>query len=61
MPPAPVPRQFQSFTLLVPLEHRIFAQEIAARRFISLSDFFREALSEKLAREKRDEAVAHAR
>jgi hypothetical protein len=39
--------------MLVPVEHRISAQEIADRRFISLSDVFREALAEKLEREKR--------
>lgn len=55
------PRQLQPYTLLVPVEHRVVAQEIATRRYISLSDFFREALAEKLERERRDEAVAHAR
>ena len=47
--------------MLVPVQHRISAQEIATRRYISLSDFFREALAEKLEREQREEAVADAR
>lgn len=47
--------------MLVPVEHRVSAQEIATRRYISLSDFFREALAEKLQREKREEAVTDAR
>jgi hypothetical protein len=49
--------------MLVPVEHRVSAQEIADRRFISLSDVFREAIAEKLKRERepRDEAHADAR
>jgi hypothetical protein len=60
--PDPFPR-LQPFTMLVPVEHRVNAQQIADRRFISLSDLFREAIAEKLERERsaRDEADCHAR
>lgn len=53
-------RSLQSFTMLVPVAHRVSAQEIANRRFISLSDLFREAIAEKIKREARDEASANA-
>ncbi len=47
--------------MLVPAEQRASAQTIADRRFISLSDVIREALAEKLEREKRVELAGAAR
>jgi hypothetical protein len=51
-------RQLQPLTVLVPLEHRVSAQRIADSRFISLADLIREALAEKLDRERREHADA---
>ena len=47
--------------MLVPVEHRVSAQEIANRRFISLSDLFREALAEKIERDRDCREHADAR
>lgn len=63
----PVPRdrsrELRPFTVLVPIAHRTAAQQIADRRHISLSDLFREAVAEKIAREPKagEDVYAHAR
>lgn len=61
MPIEHCPRPLQPFTMLVPVEHRVSAQEIANRRFISLSDLFREALAEKIERDRDCREHADAR
>jgi Arc/MetJ-type ribon-helix-helix transcriptional regulator len=49
-------RDLQRTSVMLPVEQRTSLQQIADRRFLSLSDTIREAISEKLARE-RDEVV----
>jgi Arc/MetJ-type ribon-helix-helix transcriptional regulator len=55
----PSSRELQRTSVLIPAEQRISLQQLADRRYLTLSDTIREAISEKLERE-RDEAT-HAR
>jgi len=57
VPPDRSPRQLQRVSMLIPVEQRSGAQEIADRRFISLSDVIREAIAEKIERAKREDEV----
>ena len=49
-------RELQRPSVMIPVEQRVCLQQIADKRFISLSDTIREAVREKIERE-RDEAT----
>lgn len=49
-------RELQRTSVMIPVSQRNCLQELADRRYLSLSDTIREAISEKLERE-RDEAT----
>ena len=56
MPAAERPsRELQRTSVMLPVSQRLSLQELADKRYLSLSDTIREAISEKLERE-RDEA-----
>ena len=61
MPAERTSRELQRTSVMVPVAQRVELQELADRRYLSLSDTIREAIAEKIKRERREEAQAGGR
>jgi Arc/MetJ-type ribon-helix-helix transcriptional regulator len=51
-PERPPSRELHRTSVMIPVEQRLSLQELADRRYVSLSDTIREAIAEKIKRER---------